>query len=117
MQISTKHVGLIAGILAVLLSFLFFGRQQIVYQALLLFGLSISVVCFLWILFTKRTGKDKLFWTAFVVLAIIVNRLTENYFIDASYLIYLAQYRKELGVANEILKNKRGDISILQDTV
>jgi hypothetical protein len=117
MLIYAKYIGSITGILAVLLSFLFFGRRQEVYLLLLNSGIIISLICFLWILFGSGTIKAKMAWTGIFALGIILNWLTESYFIYASYRIYLAHHKNELAKVNEILKNKPGEIWILRDSI
>lgn len=112
-----RHIGLIVGIIAVLISFLFFGRQQETYQMILLAGLLISGVCFLWILFGRETIKSKLMWTGIVALGAVLNWLTESYFINSSYRIYLHQFRVELAETNDLLKNKPGEIWIMNDSI
>jgi len=117
MQVSIRHIGLIVGIVAVLTSFLFFGRQQETYLLLLLVGLLISGVCYLWILFGIGTVKSKLFWTGIVIVGIVLNWLSESYLIDLSYRIYLHQFRKELVITNDILKNISGEVWIMNDSI
>lgn len=115
MQISIKHIGLIASIIAVLTSFFFVDRQHDTYLLMLLVGLLISGICFLWILFGRGTIKSKLLWTGIDALGIILNWLTENYFINSSYRIYLHQFSEDLAETNDILKNKPGEIWIMND--
>src|SRR5688572_27428417 len=117
MQVSVRHIGLIAGIFAILTSFLFFGRQQETYGLILIAGLLISGVCFLWILIGKGTAKAKLLWTGIVVLGVVLNWLTESYFIDTSYRIYLQQFSQNLSETNEILKKEPGEVWILGDSI
>ena len=102
---------------AVLLSFLFFARNQDTYDLLLLSGLTITGVCFLWIILGKGATKEKLFWTGVIAFGILLNRLTESYFISTSYRIYLKQHDKELIKINDILKSKPGEIWILNDSI
>ena len=83
MQASAKHIGLILGILTVLLSFLFFGRRQELYQLLLISGFLVSSVCFLWILFGSESIKSKLVWTGIVAVSIALNWGTEPFLVDA----------------------------------
>ena len=117
MQVSAKYIGLIIGILTVLMSFLFFGRRQDVYQLLLISGLIISFICFLWVLIGKGTIKTKLVWIGIFALGIVLNWLTESYLINTSYRIYLAQHKQDLTKVNEILKNQPGEIWILRDSI
>lgn len=117
MKVSLKHIGLIAGILSVLSSFLFFGRQQGTYQVMFLAGLIVSFLCFLWIILGRETGKSKLLWTAVVFLGVVLSWLTESFFIDTSYRIYISQFEQELGEINDILENKSGEIWIMGDSI
>src|SRR4051794_29267949 len=100
MQISVRHIGLIVRILAILTSFLFFGRREETYQLMLLAGLLISGVCFLWIFFGRGTVKSKLLWAGIVAICVVLKWLTETYFIETSYRIYLNQFREELSEMN-----------------
>lgn len=117
MQVSLRHIGLIAGILSVLTSFLFFGRQQGTYQVMLLAGIFVSFLCFLWIIFGRGTAKSKLLWTGVVFLGVALNWLTESYFRDTSYRIYISQFERELSETNDILKSKPGEIWIIRDSI
>jgi hypothetical protein len=117
MQISIRHIGLIVGIIAVLTSFLFFGRQEEIYQVMLFAGILVSLICFVWILFGRGTIKSKLLWTGVVFIGVLLNWLTESYFCDISYRIYLLQFKHELSETNKMLGNKAGEIWIMQDTI
>jgi hypothetical protein len=117
MKVSLRHIGLIAGILSVLTSFLFFGRKQGTYQVMFLAGLLVSFLFFLWIIFGRRTGKSKLLWTAVVFLGVALSWLTESFFIDTSYRIYISKFEQELGVTNDILKSKSDEIWIMRDSI
>jgi len=117
MHVSIRHIGLIVGIFASLVSFLFFGRQQETYLLLLFAGHLISGVCFLWILFGRGSLKSKLFWTGIVAVGVALSWISENYFINISYRIYLYQSRKELAATNDILKNLSGEVLIMNDSI
>lgn len=110
-----KNTGLILGLLASIISFLFFGRNQDIYQLLLLVGFLTSALFFLLILFSKRSLLSKVLWLIVVVLAILINRVTEPILIKQSFLIYLNRNDQELNAANNILSNKPGDVFILND--
>jgi hypothetical protein len=112
-----KHYGLIIGLFLVVISFLFFGRAQNLYQLLLIGGLLISLIFYLVILFSKGSVKSKIIWTIAVVLSVIIQRLSEPILIKSSYLIYLATHKSELTEVNQILSTKTGDISVLNDSV
>jgi hypothetical protein len=117
MTLSFKHIGLLIGIAFVFLSFLFFGRQQGIYQILLFGGLVTALIFYLTILFRKGQLKTKIFWTLVVILCIVVQQLTEPLFIDTSYRIYISQNKNVLTEINNILIDKRADITILNDSI
>ncbi|MBX7205977.1 MAG: hypothetical protein K1X81_11190 [Bacteroidia bacterium] len=112
-----KHIGLTLGLFSTIISFLFFGRQQGTYQILLLSGLLASLIFYLTILFGKETKKSKIIWTLVVVLAVTIQWLTEPILIKSSYLIYLNSNDEELKAVNNILKDKHGDITILNNDI
>lgn len=115
MKFKIKYIVLTLGLLSVIISFLFFGRHQEVYQLLNIGGLLVSLILFLTILFSKASVKSKLIWTLVVVIAVTVQWLTEPLLIKSSYLIYLKSNDRELTAVNNILKDKLGDVSILND--
>jgi len=117
MTFSFKHVGLLIGLISVIVSFTFFGRQQDLYDIFLTGGLLISLIFFLIIFFGKGTSKSKLIWTVIVVLFIVLQRLTEPILIDSSYRIYIRQNENILADINNILLHKTGDITILNDSI
>lgn len=112
-----KHIGLISGLFSIIISFLFFGRQQGTYQLLLLSGLFVSLIFYLTILFGKGTTKSKIIWTLVLTLAGIIQWLTEPILIKSSYLIYLNTNDKGLAAVNNLLKDKPDDISVLNDEI
>jgi hypothetical protein len=112
-----KRIGLTLGLFSTIISFLFFGRQQGTYQILVLSGLFVSLIFYLTILFGKETIKSKTIWTLVVVLAGTIQWLTEPLLIKSSYLIYLNSNDEELVVVNNILKDKSGEIHILNDNI
>jgi hypothetical protein len=117
MKYKIKYIALTIGLLSVITSFLFFGRQQGTYLLLLLSGLLVSSIFYLAILFSKDNIKSKLTWTLVIVVAITVQWLAEPILIKSSYLIYLNRNNKELTEVNNILKYKSGDISLLNDNL
>jgi hypothetical protein len=117
MKLSFKHIGLLIGVVLVFVSFLFFGRQQDTYQALLICGLVTALIFYLTILFGKGHLKTKIFWTVVVVLCAVVQQLTEPFLIDTSYRIYISQNKNILTEINNILIKKQGDITILNDSI
>lgn len=112
-----KRIGLTLGLFSIIISFLFFGRDQGTYQLLLISGLLISLIFYLIILFGKGTIKSKIIWTLFIVLAVTIQWLTEPILIKSSYLIYLNDNEKDLIAVNNILKDKSDDITILNDNI
>jgi hypothetical protein len=117
MTLSFKHIGLLIGVVLTFVSFLFFGRQQGTYQILLICGLITAFIFYLIILFGKGHLKTKIFWTVVVSLCTIVQQLTEPFLIDTSYLVYIRQNKNVLTEINNILINKQGDITILNDSI
>jgi hypothetical protein len=117
MTLSFKHIGLSIGVVLTFVSFLFFGRQQDTYQILLICGLATAFSFYLTILFGKGHLKTKIFWTVVVVLCAVVQQLTEPFFIDTSYRLYISQNKNVLTEINNILINKQGDITILNDSI
>ena len=117
MTLSLKHIGLLIGVVLTFVSFLFFGRQQGTYQVLLICGLVTTLIFYLTILFGKGHLKTKIFWTVVVVLCAVVQQLTEPFLIDTSYRVYISQNKNILTEINNILINKQGDITILNDRI
>jgi len=112
-----KRIGLTLGLFSAIISFLFFGRQQRTYQILLLSGILTSFIFYLTILFGKETTKSRIIWTVIAVLAVTVQWLTEPIIIKCSYLIYLNSNDEELTTVNNMLKDKHGDITILNNDI
>jgi hypothetical protein len=112
-----KHYGFIIGLFLVIISVLFFGRAQNLYQLLSISGLLISLIFYLTILFSKDSVKSKIIWTIVLILSIVLQRLSEPILIKSSYLIYLSIHKTELKEVNDILLTKVGDITVLNDSV
>lgn len=112
-----KHILLVLGTLSVFVSFLFYGRQQGIYQLLLLSGLFISLIGYLWIAFGKGSKKSKLIWTTFVLLSMYLQWLSEPLLIKNSHLIYLNAHEAAINEVNAMLLNSNDDISIFYDAV
>jgi len=116
MNFRPKHIGLIAGILLVFLSFIFFARKHTTFTIILALGLSLSVAFFFAIILGKDTRKSKLRWTALFLTAIAIKQLLEPFLIDISYKIFLARHRDSLATVNTILKRHPGTF-IVGDSV
>jgi energy-coupling factor transporter transmembrane protein EcfT len=116
-KFSIKHIGLVIGVVSVLLSFLFFGRQHDTYLLMLTGGLLISMLCFLWILFGKESSRSKLFWVGVVALGIFLNWVTESFLRDTSYRIFIQKKNHELASINNLLRNIPGEVWIMRDSV
>jgi len=117
MPTSLKNIGLSTGVLLVFLSFLFFGRKQNTYQALLIVGFSIACVSYLLILFGKGKWRSKLLWTVVVIFCAVIQQMTEPFFINTSYRIFINQNERTLMDLNNILEHTRGDVTITKDTI
>ena len=117
MRISVRHIGLIVGIFSVLISLLFFGRRQDIFQLLSILGTLTAGICFVWIIFGKGSVRTKFFWAGIVMLAIAIDVLAEPYLIDTSYRIYLARHKVVLSDVNKILNSTKGDVWVMNDTV
>jgi hypothetical protein len=117
MKLFSKHIGLLIGLCLVIVSFLFFGRRQGLYQIFLICGLVISFIFFLAVLFGKGNVKSKAFWIVVVISFVAFQRLTESILIDTSYRIYIHQNKDVLAAINNILLPKTSDITILNDNI
>ena len=117
MTLPSKYITLLLGLVLVSTSFLFFGRQQDTYLILNIGGLATALIAYLTILFGKGHIKIKSFWTAIVILSVIVQQFAEPIIIDSSYLIYIRQNKSTLIEINNILLQKSGDITVSADTV
>lgn len=117
MIIKTKHFLLITGIVTVMVSFLFFGRKHNVYDILLLLGMIIFCISYLWIIVGNDSLKHKLLWTGIAVLGGVTHLLVEPFLIKGSYRIYLAQHEQQLAYINNTLRGKHGEITIYRDSV
>ena len=108
MQFSLRHTILILSFLAIIFSFLFFGREQTRYVNWLLWGFLIASISYLFILF-KDKAKSKLIWTGTIIGAIILQQLSESFLIKKSYRILLAQQHAILDSINRIMISKAGN--------
>ena len=112
-----KYAGLIFGVTLVFWSFLFFGRQQNVYEICLITGLIVSLLFFIIILLGKHSLKAKIAMVAFVVLCVFLEQISEPKLIDASYKRFIKQNNSALTEINNLLLNKPGDILILNNEI
>jgi hypothetical protein len=117
MSIKSRHFLLIAGIVTVMGSFLFFGRKHNVYTILLWSGVITCCVSFLWIIVSDDYLKHKLLWAGIIILSILIHLQIEPVLINMSYKIYVAEHRQTLASINKILGGKNGEIWITRDTV
>ncbi len=119
MHIRIRHISLVLGILLIIFSFLFFGRDQRIYGTMILIGMLLSGFSFIWILF-KDPKKQKSLWLAIVILSVLIQRLSESFLINYSYKIFVDQNIKLLSDVNQIMQSKAGNIfysrSLQQDT-
>ncbi|WP_276976063.1 hypothetical protein [Flavobacterium filum] len=111
-----KHYILTIGLLSVIISFVFFGRQQSTYSTLLIGGLLISITSYLTIVFTNGSKKTKIIWTSIVLVSVLIQHLAEPVLINKSYKIYLTSQNDKLENLASLLKNKNSDLSLYQDS-
>ena len=52
-----------------------------------------------------------------IILAVLIQLVTESKFIDYSYMIYIRKHKNELTEINNILLNKKSIIHINKDTI
>lgn len=105
MFFNLRHILLLVGIVAVILSFLFFGRATPTYDVILISGLCLSAVAYLFILF-KDSGRNRIIWTFVIIAGICLQWLTEPLMIRLSYLYFLKQNEVDLSRVNQILITK-----------
>jgi len=100
----------------VILSFIFFSREDRIYSNILLAGLILSGFGYVLILFKESNIKLKIFWTLIVICGVAVQYLTEKPFIEKSYRIFINKNYQILGEANEIMNLKPDGIYGLDTT-
>ena len=115
MSLKLRHILLLAGILMIVLSFLFFGRATSTYNIIILSGLSVSLIAYLVILF-KDSSRIRIFWTLIVLAGIGLQWLTEPFMIRMSYLFYVRQNDLNLSKINQIFIAKPGNVSWVYDS-
>jgi len=101
---------LLVGIIMVIVSFIFFSREDSIYLNILLTGLVLSIVGYVLILFKEKNVKLKIFWTLVVICGVAVQYVTEELLIKKSYGIFINKNYQVLGEANEIMNFKADGI-------
>lgn len=117
MKFTYKHAGLIAGMLLILLSFLFFAGQKNIGSLLLGVGIVTVVISYGAILFKKGTISSKLGWTFVLIILFLGQLLAGPLLLDISYRQFILKYGTELDAVNRMLKEKQGDIEVINETV
>lgn len=97
-----KHISLVIGMLTVIFSFLFFGRNTPLYDNLLIAGLLIAVISYAAIILGKGSAKIKLLWTLIVIAGIGIQWVSQDVLVRASFLIYYKKNEKTLEQLNSI---------------
>lgn len=111
-----KYIGLSVGLLLTIFSFLYYGRNQVLYNALLVLGLLLSTVFLALLVFGKGTAKQKITVVAFVCLAASLQKISEPFLIDESFRIFTREHQSGLAIINNILKDYRGSF-VLGDSI
>jgi hypothetical protein len=106
MKFSIRHIILLVGIVMVILSFIFFSREDSIYSNILLAGLFLSAFGYILILVKENSIKLKIFWTLIVFSGVAVQYVTENPLIKKSYSIFINKNSQILDAANEIMNLK-----------
>ena len=106
MTFSIRHIILLVGIVMVILSFIFFSREDSIYSIILLAGLILSAFGYILILVKEKSIKLKIFWTFIVICGVAVQYVTEKPLIKKSYTIFINKNSEILNVANEIMNLK-----------
>jgi hypothetical protein len=117
MPFKIKYVGLTFGLLTVISSNLFFGRQMVTYLLLLVSGLLVSLIFYLIILFNKKPFRSKLIWTLIILLSVAIQWIMGPLLVKSSYLIFLKSNNAELTEINNILVKKPGDFTIINNQI
>ena len=112
-----KHYGFIIGLFAVIISFIFYARQQSTYRIFLLSGLIVSFTCYMFILLTKGSKRNKLLWSFILLISIAIQVLTEPLLTRSSFKIFISQNQAELNQINNILLSKNSEISISKNSI
>ncbi len=112
-----KYIGLGVGIFSVLISYLFFGRLQEVYQLLSLGGMIVAGLFYLIILLRKGSARAKLLTTGILFLCVGMLWIVQPVLIKTSYHIYRYSHSRELAEINSILRSKTGQLTITHTEV
>ena len=117
MKLKIRYIIFLIGLLSFIISFLWFGRNQDMYQMLMLCGLLVAAISFLLIMIKQDSRRNKLIWTFVLIVGIIINRITEPMLIDHSYNLFIDSHSQELNLMNKNLLAINGDITISKDTI
>ena len=109
MTFSLRHIILLIGIVTIIFSFLFFGRDTGTYDILITAGLIISTASFLFVLFKKDTVKSKILWALVVIASVGLQWLTEPIFVKTSYSIFIKSNTSRLTQLNAIVMTKQNE--------
>jgi len=115
MRFQLQHTFLIFGIILIIFSFLFFGLSNGLYSTLLLSGLLISFLSFLLILLKDDHGQ-RWRWVIIIVVAMVIQQLSEPLLIRYSYKILIHQNDQLFTEINQIMQLKKGDIFYLKSS-
>lgn len=107
MRFKLRHIFLILGITLTIFSFLFSGLSNGTYAILLSSGLLISSSSFLFILF-KDGRSHKWLWSGIIVVAIVIQQLSEPLLIKYSYKILIDHNYTLFADVNKIMQSKDG---------
>jgi hypothetical protein len=117
MPYNIKYAGLTFGLLTVISSNLFFGRQMEIYLLLFVSGLLVSLIFYLVILFNKKPFRSKLIWTLVILISVAIQWMIGPLLVKGSYLIFLKSNKAELSAINHILVKKPGDFTIINNQI
>jgi len=106
MKFSIRHIMLLVGITMVILSFIFFSREDRIYSNILLAGLILSGLGYVLILFKESNIKLKIIWTLILISGVAIQYVTEKPLIKKSYSIFINKNFQILDAANEIINLK-----------
>ena len=116
MTISLRHITLLIGILTIILSFLWFGRDTDTYDIIIIAGLVIATISFLVILFKKDTVKSKLLWTLVVIASVGLQMLTEPLLIKLSYRHFIKEHENGLNSVTKLIQTNKNNLFLSQSS-